>query len=238
MVEGYGNRWEFKLVKTIKEQQLMSFAYKWLGDKKVSYLSRHDFKTYEAFVFSLWELIDEADIVIAHNAKRFDNKMAMRFFIEAGLTPPSPYRTIDTLLVARSEFKFPGNSLNDLSAFLGIGEKEKITYADIETDFMSDNPSHKTLKLMEKYNKKDVDLLEKLYLKLRPYIRNHPNLAVISQKPNTCVQCGGDHLQSRGYAVSNSAVYKRFHCQDCGKWQRTRLADKEAGQHKSVYVNI
>lgn len=239
VVEGYGNKWEFKVVKTLRDQQLMSFAYKWRGDKKVSYLSRHDFPTYEAFVFALWELLDEADVVVAHNAKRFDNKMAMRFFIEAGLIPPSPYRTIDTLIVARSEFKFPGNSLNDLSAFLGLGEKENITYADLETDFMTDKPSRKTLKLMEKYNKKDVELLEKLYLRMLPYIRNHPNLAIMSQRPNSCTRCGADHgIQSRGTMVTNAAVYRIFRCTTCGGTMRQRLIDKEDGQQKSVYVNV
>lgn len=238
IVEGYGNRYEFRVVKTIRHQELMSFAYKWLGEKKVHYLSRHDFDKYEDFVFALWSILDEADIAIAHNGRKFDDRMANRFFIKVGLTPPAPYRSIDTLQAARAYFKFQGNSLNELGEYLEVGQKEKVTYADLEEDFMSDNPSRATLKAMEKYNKQDVVLLENVYLKLRPYIKNHPNLAIISQKPNTCVACESDHLQSRGYAVSNSAVYKRFQCQTCGKWQRTRLSDKDAGKHKSVYVNI
>lgn len=134
VVEGYGNKWDFKVVKTLRHQQLMSYAYKWLGEKTIHFKHMHGFKEYKDFVQSLADIQNKADIVVAHNSK-FDNKMSNRFFIEQGIEPPKPYKTIDTLQVARSNFKFPGNSLNDLSEFLGIGEKEKITYADIETDF-------------------------------------------------------------------------------------------------------
>lgn len=239
IVEGYGPTYEFKVVKTIRHQELMSLAYKWLGETKVHYIDRHQFKTYRDFVFSLWHLLDEADVVIAHNANRFDNKMSNRFFIKEEMTPPSPYRSIDTLQIARSGFKFQSNSLNALGEYLDLGKKEKITYADLEDDFMSDNPSRKTLAAMKKYNIQDVVLLEKIYLRLLPYIKNHPNMAIISQRPSACINCGDpDNLQSRGTAISNTAIYKRFQCQTCGKWQRTKLKDKDNIQSPSVYVNI
>jgi len=238
IVEGYGNKWEFKVVKTVRHQQLMSFAWKWRGDKKVSYLSRHDFSTYKDFVFALWELLDEADVAIAHNASGFDNKMSNRFFVEQGFVPPAPYRTIDTLLVARREFKFPGNSLDELTEFLGLTRKEKITYADLETDFMSDKPARKTLKLMEKYNKGDIISLEEVYERFLPYIRNHPNMAIMSGRPNVCTRCGGTNFQSRGTTDTNSATYRIFRCTTCGGTVRHRLQDKVPGQLKSVYVNV
>lgn len=238
IVEGYGNKWEFKVVKTTRHQELMSFAWKWLGEKKIHYLSRHDFDTYGAFVFALWELLDEAHIAIAHNGIKFDNRMANRFFIKENLTPPSPFRSIDTLQAARRNFKFQGNSLNELGEYLEVGQKEKITYADLEEDFMSDNPSRKTLKAMEKYNKQDIVLLEAVYLKLRPYIRNHPNLAVVSQRPEVCGVCMGTNFQSRGTIETNSATYRAFRCTTCGTTQRLRLQDKEHRHDKSVYVNV
>ena len=238
VVEGYGNKYEFRVVKTIRHQELMCYAYKWLGTNKTVFVSRHDFKTYKEFVESLWEVLNEADIVIAHNANKFDNKMSNRFFVKENLRPVSPYRSIDTLQVARSNFKFQSNGLNDLGEYLGLGKKEKITYADLEEDFMSDNPSRKTVSAMKKYNIQDITLLEAIYLRLLPYIKNHPNISVISQRVDTCPRCGGNHLQARGQAISNTAIYKRFQCIDCGGWTRLRLQDKEDGQLKSTYVNL
>lgn len=217
IVEGYGNKWEFKVVKTVKHQELMCFAYKWLDEKKVHYVSRHDFSTYKEFVGSLHAILDEADIAIAHNGIRFDNKMSNRFFVKEDFGPPSPFKSIDTLRVARGAFKFQANGLNDLGEYLELGKKEKISYADLETDFL-ENPTPKVERLMKRYNIQDVVLLEKIYLKLRPYIKNHPNLGDIAMIHGSCPKCGSTHLQKRGYNISAAGKKQRYQCTNCGGW--------------------
>jgi predicted RNA-binding Zn-ribbon protein involved in translation (DUF1610 family) len=59
-----------------------------------------------------------------------------------------------------------------------------------------------------------------LYEKFLPWIKNHPNRALIDGKPDGCVSCGSDKLVSRGTEVTGTATYRRFQCQNCGKWQR------------------
>lgn len=217
IVEGYGNKWEFKVVKTIRHQELMCFAFKWLGDKKIRYISRHDYATYKEFVKALWKVLNHADIAIAHNGNKFDNKMANRFFVKEGLGPVSPYRSIDTLQVARSTFKFQSNSLQDLGEYLGLGSKRKITYADIEDEFMN-NPSPKIERLMKQYNIQDVVLLEKLYITLRPYIKNHPNLGDIEQIDGVCPKCASPNLVSEGTHARRNGRVQSYSCKDCGGW--------------------
>lgn len=228
VVEGYGNKWDFKMVKLIKPQELMCFSYMWLGDKKPKWQSKHNFGTTKQFVTFLRDLFEEADVVVAHNAKKFDNRMSNRYFIKYNVDPPSPVFTVDTLQVARSKFKFEGNSLNELCDFLDIGNKEEITYADLEDEFMA-NPSRKVLGLMKKYNNRDVELLEKLYLKLRPYIANHPNMARLSNRSDLCPTCGAeeDMLERRGYANTKLGIYQRYKCKNCKHWcQATRPVEK------------
>lgn len=230
VVEGYGKKWEFKVVKTLRHQELMCFAYSWLGDTvkrkvdgvwvevpKVHYISRHDV-SYTDLVQKLRDLLDEAHVVIAHNANGFDNKMANRFFIKEGIAPPSPYKSVDTLAVARREFKFQSNSLKDLATYLDLGAKESITYADLEDDFMSDNPSQRTKRLMERYNKMDVILLEKIYLKFRPFIKNHPNWGDLSQLDGVCPKCGSPNLSPRGFLPTRTGLKRRYCCDDCKGW--------------------
>jgi hypothetical protein len=216
IVAGYGNKWDFKVVKVIRHQELMCFAYKWLGDKKINYVSRHDFPTYKRFVQFLAHLQDEADIVIAHNAAKFDNKMSNRFFVKDEILPPAPYKTIDTLQVARSKFKFPGNSLRELGEFLELGDKEKITYADLEDDFMTDKPARKTLRLMKRYTVKDVELLEKIYLRFRPWISNHPNLGDYAQVDGVCPKCESKNVTPYGSSARRHGRVRAFRCLDCG----------------------
>ena len=217
IVEGYKNGYDFNVVKTIRHQELMCFAYKWLGEGKIHYVSRHDFPFYKEFVAELWNILDEADVAIAHNANRFDHKMANRFFIKEDFAPVRPYKSIDTLSVARSTFKFTSNRLNDLCEYLGIGSKEKITYADIETDFLQ-NPTPKVERLMRKYNIQDVKLLEQLYLKMRPYIKNHPNIGDIEQLDGICPKCGSPNIKKEGTHARRGGRVQSYSCSDCGGW--------------------
>ena len=72
---------------------------------------------------------------------------------------------------------------------------------------------------MVKYNKRDVSLLEKVYIKMRPWINNHPNLNLINDTKELCPNCGG-HLQKRGFAITRVAKHQRFQCQSCGAWSQ------------------
>lgn len=218
VVEGYGNRWDFRVIKFIRPQQLMCYSYKELGEKNVHFVSRHDFKTYHQFVDSLQKLLDSADVTIAHNGGSFDDKMANRFFVLEGITPPSPRKSIDTKREAKRWFRFESNKLDDLGDFLGLGRKETVGYADLEDDFMSDKPSKKTIKLMRKYNDQDVRLLEAVYLRLRPFMSSHPNLGDIIQRDGCCPKCGSDNLHKRGFNNKRSGSTQRYQCQSCFGW--------------------
>lgn len=218
LVEGYGNRWDFRVIKFIRPQELMCYSWKELGEKHVHFVSRHDFKTYHEFVKSLQELLDGADITIAHNGGSFDDKMANRFFVIEGLTPPSPRKTIDTKREAKRWFRFESNSLDDLGQFLGLGRKETVGYADLEDDFISKHPSRKTINLMRKYNDQDVKLLEKVYYRLLPFMATHPNVGDIRQVDGICPKCGSNNLHKRGFNHRRNGSTQRYQCQSCYGW--------------------
>jgi hypothetical protein len=218
VVEGYGNRWDFRVIKFIRPQQLMCYSYKELGEKHVHFVSRHDFKTYHDFVKSLHEVLDSADVTVAHNGGSFDDKMANRFFVLEGLVPPTPRKTIDTKREAKRWFRFESNKLDDLGDFLGVGRKQTIGYADLEDDFMSGSPSKQTIKLMRKYNNQDVRLLESIYLRLRPFMSSHPNLGDIDSSDGICPKCGSSDLHKRGFNRKRSGASQRYQCQNCFGW--------------------
>jgi len=218
IVEGYGNRWDFRVVKFVRVSELMCYSWKELGSSKVNFVSRHDFKKYHDFVKSLRDLLDEADVTIAHNGGSFDDKMANRFFVIEGLTPPKPRKTVDTLREARRWFKFESNKLDDLGQFLGVGRKENVGYSELEDDFMTDSPSRQTIKLMRKYNNQDVTLLEDVYYRLRPFMASHPNIGDISQSDGICPKCGSTNLHKRGFNHKRNGQSQRYQCQNCYGW--------------------
>ena len=114
----------------LQERMIISVAWKWLGKSKVESMCIPDFYGYKKsptknkkLIEKLHSLFCAADIIVAQNGDNFDTKMANTEFIQYGLTPPPPYKTVDTLKIARSKFRFNSNKLDDLGNRLGLGRK-------------------------------------------------------------------------------------------------------------------
>lgn len=201
---------------------MLSFAYKWQGDKRVTTKALPDYQNFKkdkeddsALIADAWKLLDEADIVVAHNGDRFDLKKCNARFIHRGLNPPSPYKTIDTLKLAKRHFAFSSNRLNDLGAYLGLGRKLPHTGFHLWKGCMSGDKT--SWPLMRRYNARDVELLEKLYLRLRPWATSHPNLNSYHDR-EACPTCESVDVQHRGIAVTTKLRYERLCCRACGHW--------------------
>lgn len=215
--------WEQNLIDIVHSWYILSFAYKWDGDRKVRTCALPDYARFgkdreddKALVVELWKLYDEADIVIAHNGDRFDIKKSNARFIFHGLKPPSPYKSIDTLKIARSRAGFLSNRLNDLGAHLGLGRKLPHTGFHLWRQCMLTN-SQKHWSKLRRYNARDVTLLEGVYKRLRPWALSHPNLAALSDKP-CCPVCQSKDIQRRGFNLAKTRKTPRFNCKACGHW--------------------
>ena len=230
-------KWEQNVIEFKQEWCIISFAYKWLGEKKTHVMALPDFKGYKPntandkkLILYIYKLFDEASIIIAQNGDAFDIKKINTRFIYYGLKPTSPYKTVDTLKVAKNQFSFSSNSLNELGKYLGLGEKKE-THG-FKTWLGCMNGDKKSWDIMRKYNSGDIELLEKVYMKLLPWIKNHPTMGLYNGKPISCPNCGSEHLQVRGTQVNKTCRYKRLHCQDCGTWSKT--AHKEEQKEKPL----
>lgn len=88
-------------------------------------------------------------------------------------------------------------------------------------------------KMMEEYNRMDVVLLEKVYDRLRPWIKGHPNHGTYDEPGiPVCPNCGHHHLIRRGFARTLANIYARYQCQNCGTWSRepySELAKEDRG---------
>lgn len=222
-------KWEQNVIEFVEDWHMLSFAYKWLDEKTTHVVSLPDFKLYskdksndKELVKELWKLFDEADAIIAHNGTKFDIKKSNTRFIQHGLTPPSPYKVIDTLTIAKKYFKFDSNKLDDLGKYLGVGRKIDTGGFELWKGCMSgDMLSWRRMCL---YNKQDVILLEKIYLKMRNWITNHPNLSVLDGRNGTCNSCGSAKLQKRGFGIRGGGTkVQRMNCQSCGAWLQVTI---------------
>lgn len=206
---------------------MLCWSAKWLGEKEVYSSALIDFpKEYKKdpendklILKELWKLLDEADVVIGHNMKGFDSRKANARFIMNDMPPPSPYKIVDTLLAARQYFFFTSNKLNDLSKYLSLGAKVDTGGFKLWKQCMAGNKE--AWNKMVNYCKHDVLLTEKVYLKLRPYMTNHPNLNVYSNTDDCqCNKCGSKNIKKEGFSYTAAGKYQQYSCKDCKGWFR------------------
>lgn len=226
------------------EWSILSYAAKWLHDPKMIFEStggrgakkvRDDKKLMKG----LWNLLNSADMVVAQNGQRFDVKKINSRLIEHGFGPYSPIRVIDTLLEAKKNFGFTSNKLAWMSNHLTETKKsehKKFPGFELWLECLKDNP--KAWKEMRHYNELDVISTEQLYLKMRPWIHNHPNVATYSSgEIRECPKCGCEDLRSNGWRILNGGKYRRFFCLGCGAWSRGKSMSLTVDKRKTMLVN-
>lgn len=219
----WGPSYETNLIEVIEQSQVLSFSAKWLGGKHIT-KGWPDYKGYKKGILDdrnlikdLWEIVNEADVIVGQNLRDFDMKILNARFLFHGLKPPSPYKTVDTKVEAKKYLRMPSNKLDDLGGYYGIGRKVEHEGFGLWKKCMAGDK--KAWRRMKRYNYKDVVLTERLYILLRPWMQSHPNYGMYHDKI-CCVRCGSWRIQSRGYAINNTTKYRRLHCQKCGAWMK------------------
>jgi len=228
-------KYDQTVIQFIQTSYTLCFSYRWLGDKTTHVVAQPDFPEYYAknpnsdlkVVEALWALMDEADIVVAHNGVKFDiKKMNTRYAVH-GMGPHSPVMAVDTLTAARKAFAFNSNKLDDLGYELNLGRKVKHEGFSLWTSCMAGDMA--AWRRMKKYAKQDVVLLHDLYVEMLPWINNHPSMAMLSDRPHVCPKCGSDAgMVSRGFKTTKTLRYRQFKCQKCGSYSRGRIRDPGA----------
>lgn len=227
------------------EWTILSFSAKWLGRRTILYGDtggrgigkvRDD----KPLMKAIWSLLDEADIIVAQNGKRFDVRKMNARLIEHGFTPPSPYRVIDTMLVAKKYFAFTSQKLAWTSKHLtDVPKEEHKEFPGFElwVECLKDNP--KAWRVMRRYNKRDVISTEEVYLKVRPWIENHPNLGVYdeSERP-LCPKCGGIRMNrsKQRFSMKQQGTYMQYICGDCGGYARGKIMQLPLEKRRSLLV--
>lgn len=203
----------------IKESgQTLCWCAKWLGEPEIFFESVNGIGE-KGMASRMHKLMSEADAIVHYNGNRFDIPTLNKDFLLQKLPPPPPSKQIDLLRVVKQKFRFPSNKLDYVAQALGIGKKVKHEGFELWLKCMAGDV--KAWERMKKYNEQDVLLLEKLYHKLRPWIKNHPNHSLHADDPDCCPKCGSETYQRRGVERTAACVYRRFQCMKCGGWFRS-----------------
>ncbi len=186
---------------------------KWLGEKNTELFSDWE-HGHDNMLALVHEMISFADAVITYNGDRFDLPKLQGEFLLAGLGPTPPVTSIDCIKAVR-KFGFFMNKLAFIGPFLKVGEKIKTEGFTLWTKVIDGDDAAQ--KRMAKYCKQDVILLEKLYLFIRPFIKNHPHMGKVGA--HECGACGSHNVHSRGTRRTRAFKIQRLQCQECGSWQ-------------------
>lgn len=216
----------------LETSRLICYAAKWYGEKEVIFDSEHQ-SDHEDMVRGLHKLLDEADAVVTYNGDKFDRGVINREFLLYGIEPPTPYHSIDLLRVVKKRFRFVSNKLDNVCNELGLGGKVKHEGHELWLKCM--DGEDKAWGKMEKYNKQDVKLLEKLYKKLLPWIQNHPNhgLYTNTDRP-VCTNCGSTRVEKCGTYSTKEANYQRYRCKSCWTPMRAKQMTDNLEKRKSI----
>jgi DNA polymerase elongation subunit (family B) len=195
----------------------LCWSAKWLGKREILFESLH-ISSKLKMIKAIHALMDEANGIIHYNGSRFDIPTLQQEFVQLGLHPPSPALQIDLYQTCKHRFRFASNKLDYVAGELQLGHKVAHKGMELWDKCMKDDPA--AWKVMERYNKQDVRLLERVYTKMLPWIKQHPNYGAFDPDKRVCTNCGGFRLRSLGLRFATSRCYRRFQCMDCGTWSR------------------
>lgn len=189
-------------------------------------------------VAELHKVLSSADILLGQNSDRFDVRMANYFFLLNDLEPIPPVKYIDTKKIASRYFKFMNNTLDNLGKEMGFGGKTQTTYKDLWIPAFLHQDA-KSWRLMDIYCKNDVEKTTKIYLKMRPFMHQHPSLSRISGDWDACPRCGGYQHRIKAYRTSNTSRYNQYQCLEClGFFSDRKAITEKDGDNKPKFVNV
>lgn len=218
---------------------IISYAYKWLGEgsAKGSVLTPEEAVNCSdvRLCAELHELLEQSDIVLAHNGSNFDIPMIKARMIINDFPPIRKVKVLDSLTISR-EFRFPSQKLDSLGSILNEGRK--LDHAGISLWIKCQEGCEHSLNTMQMYNRQDVDLLENVYLRLRNHSTRHPNLAATFGDKPRCNICLSDNVTFTGNTVTtNLSEFPEVICNDCGARSKTRKSLTTKEQRKNFLSN-
>lgn len=206
------------LEQTISESFMLCWSAKWLYSEEIlgDCLTSAEATAEDdsRVVKSLYDLINQADIIVAYNGRNFDIPYMNQRFLVYGFNPYVPVHIVDPYETAKSVFRFSSNKMDHIATELGLQNKIKTDF-DLWKGCVRGNK--KSLEDMLKYNKQDVVVLEEIYCQMLPWMKNHPNISNYLDNKHTCIKCGSENIvKLNRYFYTPSGKYELYRCKSCG----------------------
>lgn len=231
----WGKNWN--AIEVHQESYIMCVGIKWYG-KPAKVLSIWDYPLYkkdplneQMLMEETWKVLDEADLVIGWNSKRFDVKRLQGAMIKYGMKPPSPFKQLDLMVEKKKLSNSNSNKLEETGKEWKIGQKMK--HEGWPLWLACHQGDKEAQKRMVRYCAQDIRLTEKAYDHVKSWIDNIPYMGAYvvynPELPTSALECPFCHqrtLQKRGTRQGGRVIlreYIEFWCKGCGRWPRTKF---------------
>lgn len=221
---------------------ILCASYKWLHEDETHVIyNKSDIANNEDshVVAKLWELVEEADAVVAHNCAAFDWKMLQARCLVNNFAPLPSVKIIDTLLMAKKNFRLPSNKLDAIADLLGLGRK--VSTGGIALWKNVQQGDEQALEQMLEYCKHDTELLEEVYYRLRSFgLASSFNAAHYhDDDQKRCPVCGSNDIHSTGRSVfTDVSEFSEYRCMSCDSIHRTRQPLNTKEKRKSLLAGV
>jgi DNA polymerase elongation subunit (family B) len=211
----------------------LCFAAKWKGKKKPVFRSVWHHSR-EEMLTKAHELLSEADAVVHYNGVKFDIPVLNGEFLADGYMPPPPPYNIDLFKTVKRNFRLTSMKMDFVANHLGI--EGKLPHKGMSLWWGCMRESWREMKA---YNLQDIHMLEPIYDRLLPWIKDHPNMAHYSKSGRVvCPSCASERVTKRGTYRTQTMVYQRFQCQACGSWSKERTSNLTKTQREKILAKV
>lgn len=230
---------------TVEDTSLMSSAFKWLEQPECFYVDQSKKKNVRDDLHQLEQVrrvLQEADFVVAHNGIKFDLRKLRGYMALRGLAPFEPARVIDTLRLNKRVFEFDRQSLQWTT------ERTTDTPKSSHSLFPGFKMWRECLagnkeawKENRIYNITDITSLEEMYLNLRGWYEQHPNLGPfmeVAAGEHVCPNCGSSDVYiTKRNRKTDVGIYNQYRCNPCGKYSRGRYLVKNKEERSHILIS-
>lgn len=200
------------------EAKIISIAYKWLGDDKITVLTWDENHDDRNMLVEFLKVYNSANMVVGQNNDNFDNRWINARAAKHNLPVNTFVRSFDIQKEAKRLFRLPSYSMKYIAKFFGLelkGEHEGIIMWDkIQSGNAQEQKEY--LKKMCDYNKQDIVVTEEMFLYLRKYMGQKTHFGVLNGEAKwTCPASGSKNIKLLKTTVTPAGTIQRImYCND------------------------
>jgi hypothetical protein len=201
---------------------ILCVGYQWLGEGAPECLTLWEHGAV-GMLEAVRDLLQTADVVVGKNSIRFDYPWLNTEFIKHNIPPHRPVTHIDLEKTARFQFRFLSNKLDYILQYLDIGHKVEHEGFKLWKKVMEGDERARAK--MVRYCLGDVRQTGRLYLRMRPWIKDHPALRSVGTE--NCPTCLSKHTKKDGIRRTKCYHIQQHQCLDCGAYfsgKKTKVA--------------